>query len=183
MAISTNPTIGVRPTAQREAPRITDEVAWGAAARSWKELSQWNREQLEMLKRSERRRWSTILTLSMDAERRALGIGWLDRLEAAAAAYSFMVYRYRAYLPPPLRRHTMGHRRVVNTFAAERQQALPAGAYREWLRVDDDQPFNQDETAYVDGARANEPPNAGRWWWTNRDIGQFRPDEAEQRPT
>ncbi|KAG5463628.1 MAG: hypothetical protein BJ554DRAFT_5911, partial [Olpidium bornovanus] len=61
MAISTNPTVGVRPTAQIEAPRITDAVACGAAARSWKELSQWNREQLDMLKRAERRRWSTIL--------------------------------------------------------------------------------------------------------------------------
>ncbi|KAG5459704.1 MAG: hypothetical protein BJ554DRAFT_8343 [Olpidium bornovanus] len=112
------------------------------------------------------RRWSTILTLSMDAERRALGIEWLDRLEASAAAYSFMTYRYRAYLPPPL----------LNTFTAERQKALPPGAYREWLRGDDDQPFNTDEEAYADGTKANDPPNTGRWWWTNRDIGQFRPD-------
>ncbi|KAG5455763.1 MAG: hypothetical protein BJ554DRAFT_4709 [Olpidium bornovanus] len=53
---------------EREPPRND-----GIRLRPVSELSPWNREQLEMLKRSERRRWSTILTLSHESHVDSLG--------------------------------------------------------------------------------------------------------------
>ncbi|KAG5460384.1 MAG: hypothetical protein BJ554DRAFT_7577 [Olpidium bornovanus] len=73
----------------------------------------------------------------------------------------------------------MGHRRIVTTFAAAHQQSLPPGAHRQWLPVDDDLPFSGDEAVYEDGAQANKLPNGGRWWWTNWDVGQFRPGAVQ----
>ncbi|KAG5456751.1 MAG: hypothetical protein BJ554DRAFT_3410 [Olpidium bornovanus] len=59
-------------------------AAWNAPTRPLCELSSWNHDQLAMLKRSERRHWSALLTLTLEAERGELADGWLGRVEMAA---------------------------------------------------------------------------------------------------
>lgn len=52
------------------------------------------------------------------------------------------------------------------------------------MRAGDDQPFVDGEEAYKVGSQANNPAAGGQWWWTNRDIRQFRAGEegAASRP-
>ncbi|KAG5459642.1 MAG: hypothetical protein BJ554DRAFT_8408 [Olpidium bornovanus] len=73
-----------------------------------------------------------------------------------------MVYRYRAYVQPSLRRQMMGHRQVINAFAAERESRNSPSSFRAAVDENSDRPFNAEKCRYIDGSTANDPPPEGR---------------------
>lgn len=133
-------------------------------------LSTWNQEQLRLLQHAERRRWASLLSMSVEALQEDLAPTDMARLERTADAFSFMVYRYRAYLPSGQRRQFMRHRRAINAFSEVRRSACrPEELVARMMRRADD-PYGTAEARYADSSIANTPTNVGTWSWTGHDV-------------
>jgi hypothetical protein len=146
-------------------------MAQTATGRGVAALSSWNQQQVELLKRRERQRFGSALTLAAEAERGLLSDRWTERLEQQSAGFSFMAYRYRNELSGTARHRVMGHREAINAYTRHRRGEVADSDLAAAIRAPaSEEPATASESAYQDPARVNEPAETGRYSWTKREV-------------
>ncbi|KAG5462212.1 MAG: hypothetical protein BJ554DRAFT_5487 [Olpidium bornovanus] len=141
----------------------TARVPQGPAA----ELSTWNQGQLRRLQDRKRARWNTLVVTAHDAFDSGMSASRRRAFEADASTFSFMVYRYRDYLPPTTRQTALRHRRELNILV-NKLRGDPELRGASDLGTEPVAPWSDVEKPYAGAGRANDPQDSGHHSWALR---------------